>query len=102
MRRHVSLMFFHLLWPVTYDQRMRFQNPLAQKLNTNRPRDSEKESFNRTTVSELRTKVYHVRKSVITSEPLVHLLRATAINPWPQGNLAPSLELARTTGTPRN
>ena len=81
---------------------MQFQNPLAQKLNTNRPRDSEKKSFDRTTVSELRTKVYHVRKSVITSEPLVHLLRAMAINPWPQGNLAPSLELARTTGTPRN
>ena len=81
---------------------MQLQNPLAQIFTTNRPRDSEKTSYNRTTVSELGTKVYHVEKSVITSEPLVHLLRATAINPWPRGNLAPSLELARTTGTPRN
>ena len=79
---------------------MQFQNPLAQKLNTNRPRDSEKESFNRTTVSELRTKVYHVRKSVITSEPLVHLLRATAINPWPSTNLALHSKPQCVRGTP--
>ena len=81
---------------------MQFQNPLAQKCNTNGSRDSKKMSFDGTTISELRTKVYHVGKSVITSEPLVHLLRATAINPWPWGNLAPSLQLARTTGTPTN
>ena len=81
---------------------MQFQNPLAEKRSTNRSRDSEKMSFNGTVISELGSKVCHVGKSVITSEPLVHLLRATAINPWPWGNLAPSLELARTTGTPTN
>ena len=81
---------------------MQFQNPLAEKRSTNRSRDSEKMNFNGTVISELGSKVCHVGKSVITSEPLVHLLRATAINPWPWGNLAPSLKLAGTTGTPTN
>ena len=68
---------------------MQFQNFFAEKLIINSTQDSEKISFNKKFLHKLQTYVYHVRKSVVTSKPLVHLKNATAINPWCCGNPAP-------------
>ena len=89
MRRHLSLILYHLLSRISYIQIMQFQIPLAKYLLSKNTRDPEKFSFNKKTVIKLRTKVCHVRKSVITSERLVYLKNATAINPWYCGNPAP-------------
>ena len=70
-------------------------------LITNSTRDSEKISFNKEFLIKLGTKVYQVRKSVITSEPLVHLKKsAGGINPRCWANLAPYQEVAHSSGTP--
>ena len=81
MPRHLSLILYHLLSQISYIQILQFQIPLTEYLFLENTRDPEKFSFNTRTVIKLRTKVCHVRKSVITSEPLVYLKKATAINP---------------------
>ena len=67
---------------------MQFKNPLADILHLKSTRACGKMSINKITVGKLDTKEYYVRKLVITSEPLVYLLRATAINPRYFANLA--------------
>ena len=52
---------------------IKIQNPLAEELTPKNTSDAEKKSFIKQIVIKLRTKVYHVRKLVITSELFVHL-----------------------------
>ena len=67
---------------------MQLKNPLANILHSKSSRLCEKISINKLTVGKLDTKEYYLRKLVIISEPLVYLLRATAINPRYRANLA--------------
>ena len=75
MRRHFSLILYHLLRPLTYDEMMQLKNPLANILHLKSTQACEKMSINKITVKKLDTKECYVKKLVITSELLAYLLK---------------------------
>ena len=58
MRRHFSLILYHLLRPITYDDMMQLKNPSADILHSKSTRASEKMSINKVTVGKLDTEEY--------------------------------------------
>ena len=58
MRLHFSLILYHLLRPITYDDMMQLKNPSADILHSKSTRASEKMSINKVTVGKLDTEEY--------------------------------------------
>ena len=75
MRRHFSLILYHLLRSLTYDDMMQLKNPVANILHLKSTQASEKMSINKITVRKLDTKECYVKKLITTSERFAYLLK---------------------------
>jgi hypothetical protein len=79
---------------------MQSQNPTTQKSESILCRDSEKFNSNKKVLTKLLLAIHFISQNTITSEPWLKLKKTYGIVPWPIGNPALELQVARTVGTP--
>jgi len=79
---------------------MQSQNSSTQKSKLIFWRDSEKFNLYKQTLTKLELAIHFVSQNTITSEPWLKLKKTYGVVPWPIGNPALALQVARTKGTP--
>ena len=79
---------------------MQWQSPSTQKSKPILCRDSEKFSSNKLTNTKLLLAIHFVSQKAIIPEPWLKSKKTYGIVPWPMGNPALALRVARTKGTP--
>ena len=79
---------------------MQSQNPSTQKSKLILCRDSKKFNSNEQTNTNLSLANHYISQKAIIPEPWLKSKKTYAIVPWPIGNPALELQVARTKGTP--